>query len=289
MKPPVKKTETKVDIQEIIQQEIRVRILGTSPMIQHRYPLKAWREMLLPARKRNRAELDQTLKHQPYDEFREAAYVNRDKKAAAMFHIPNAMFHGALAAAALDIPGVQRTQIERLTKVVDLNIELYGVPQIFCAMVRNSGMNRAPDVRTRPVFPRWACEITVRYVSSIVTAKAVMNLLGAAGVIIGVGDWRCQKGGPFGAFRLVNDRDPDWLMLVKTEGRGAQEAAFAAPEYFDEDTADILSWWNEEILAREAEDLPVRGGNGRSAPPKTKRGVIVVDSTGGEEQIVGTE
>jgi hypothetical protein len=270
-----------IEIQEIHTGEIRFNILGESPMIMHRFSQKAWQELLLPARKENRAALEGKLKHDPLAEFRGALYRNRDIE-KSLFHIPNGSFKKAIGAAALDMPGAARTKIERLTNVVDVNINLFGTPELFFSMVRNSDMNHTPDVRSRPIFGRWACSITVSYVKGILTERAVANLLGAAGQIVGIGDWRPQKGGPYGKFRLVGDSDKTFKEIVKNEGVKAQRAAWESPVCFDEDSEELLAWFQAEVKRREMEghldsdddlDLPddVRtiveqgGGNGKMA------------------------
>jgi hypothetical protein len=106
-------------------------------------------------------------------EFRGAIYRCRDPKTPTAIHIPNGTFHGALCNAALDLPGATRAKMERLTKVVDPTIHLYGVRHVLCMMVRNSDINRTPDVRTRPIFPQWACQITIAYVQSLITERTV--------------------------------------------------------------------------------------------------------------------
>lgn len=250
-----KQTKTEGEAQLVVNElglkEIRFNILYKTPMIMNRFAQKAWQELLFPSKKENRAGLEQRLKHDPYAEYRGALYRNREDNSPAMFHIPNPAFHGALASAALDIPGAKKAQIERLTQVVDLNIELFGTPQLFCAMVRNSDMARTPDVRTRPIFPEWACQISVQYVKNNLTERTVANLLGAAGLIVGIGDWRPQKGGPFGRFELVGDDNAKFQSIVKNQGRKAQQAAFDHPTYFDKDTEELLAWFDAEVQRRE--------------------------------------
>jgi|GEM_PF-463769 len=254
-KVKAKKVETEtVEIQEIQMEEVRFHLVGTSPMIMHRFSQKAWRELLYPSVRENRASLEQKLKHDPMSEYRGAFYRNRDTKAKALFHIPNGAFHGALAAAALDMPGAKKAQIERLTRVTDVNIDLFGIPEIFCSMVRNSDMAHTPDVRTRPIFPQWACSVSIRYVKNIVTHRTISNLFGAAGAIVGIGDWRGQKGGPYGGWKLVSEGEKEYKAILAKQGRAAQLKAYEKPAFFDEDTSDILIWFENEVRVREMEE-----------------------------------
>jgi hypothetical protein len=253
MKAP-KKNE-RIEIQEIHMNEVRFNVLGETPFIMHRFSQKAWRELLMPSASANRAELEQRLKHDPFAEYRGAFYRNRDPESPTMFHCPNGMFHAALSSAALDIPGAAKAKIERLTRVVDVNIELYGIPQIFCAMVRNSDINHTPDVRTRPIFPEWGCCITVRYMKNTLSERTVANLISAGGKIVGIGDWRPQKGGPYGCYEIVGDNDKRFKTLVKQQGHRQQKLAYEHPAYFDEDTEELLTWFSEEVQRREKDGL----------------------------------
>lgn len=280
MKKKETKAETILIINEIKMGEIGFHIVGESPMIMNRFSQKAWQELLLPSAHKNRASLEQSLKHDPEKEFRGGLYLNRDPKRPSLIHIPNGAFHGALAAVAIDIPGAKKAQIERLTKVVDVNIDLYGVPELFMAMVRNSDINRTPDVRTRPIFPRWACGVTIRYMQPVLTERAVAHLLAAAGKIIGIGDWRGQKGGPYGAFRLADEKDAEFREIVKTMGRAAQQKAVDHPVCYDADSEELLAWFQAEVARREMEGHLAGNGKARKAKPKPNLRVVEEDRDG---------
>lgn len=252
-----------LEVREIEMRTFRANLLGTSPMIMNRFSQKAWQELLFPSERRSRATMEQTLKHDPIAEFRGAIYRCRDEKAPTLVHVPNGAFHGALAAAAIDIPGAARAKIERLTKVIDVTVHLYGVPQMFMAMVRNSDMNHTPDVRTRPIFPEWACSIEVQYIKTVLTERTLMHLLGAAGKIVGIGDWRGQKGGPYGAFDIVGDDNATFKRIVKNQAKVAQRKAYEDPAAFDPDTEELFAWFQAELSKREKE--------APSAKPRTRK------------------
>lgn len=247
-----KKVElAEVEIMEIHTKQVTFNIVGISPMIMHRFDQKAWRELLLPAPPMNRAEKAMNLKHDPVSEFRGALYMCRDKNAPTAIHVPGGSFHNALGQAAIDIPGAAKSEIKRLTTVVDETVHLYGLPLLGCHMVRNSGINGAPDVRTRPIFREWACQITFKFIADLVKEKQLAALMGAAGHIIGIGDWRGQKGGPFGRFRLCAENDPEFVRILKHQGRVAQLDAIENPEFFDDDSGELISWFFDEVHRRE--------------------------------------
>ena len=243
-----------IEVNEIEMKEIVFNVLGSAPLIMNRFSQKAWQELLMPTARQSRATLESKLKHDPTAEFRGALYRTRDPNAPALIHVPNGAFHGALAQAGVDMPGAAKAKLERLTSIVDTNICLYGVPHLFMSMVRNSDMNKTPDVRTRPIFPEWACTVTIRYTTPQITQRTVANLFGAAGVIVGVGDWRPQKGGSYGTWQCVSDSDAKFKSIVKKQGRAAQQAAYDEPICYDADTEELMAWFTAELARRERGD-----------------------------------
>jgi hypothetical protein len=135
-------------------------------------------------------------------------------------------------------------------------VALYGTPQIKLDVVRSSDMNRTPDIRSRPYLPIWGAEVELRYITPQLTQNSVANLLFNAGVIVGVGDNRQEKGkASNGLFRIIaeDDSDEEWDNLIKYHGRKAQEKALAHPECADQDTADLLAFWENEVSRRRSE------------------------------------
>lgn len=255
-------TKTNIVVQKIQTHEVTFNVLFDSPLIMNRFQLKAWQELLFPSEYKNRAERAQNLKHNPIEEFRGSVYRNRDVKRPALIHMPSGAFHAALAAAALDLPGSSKAKIERLTQVVSTQVDLFGLPQMYMAMVRNSDMNRTPDVRTRAIFPEAAAQVTIRFTRPMLTEGTVGALFGGAGVIVGIGDWRPQKGGSFGTFRLVGEKDKDFARIVRTQGRAAQLKALESPVCYDLDTEELYAWFCTELIRRER-DGETRRANGK--------------------------
>jgi len=240
-----------IDIAAITMARIPVHILGTQPLLMHRFSAKARRELLFPSGRKNAAEKAENLKHDPLNEYREAVYANRDTTRPTAIHLPAGMFSKALASAALDIPGASKAQILRLASVTSTQIDLFGTPRMSMEMVRSSDMAKTPDVRTRPIFPEWACKIEIEYVATLLKEGQIMNLLAAAGMIVGIGDWRPQKGGSHGKFKIVAHDDPDYVRVCKEQGRKAQVDALKNPVSYDADTEELFAWFNEEAARRE--------------------------------------
>lgn len=119
------------------------------------------------------------------------------------------------------------------------------------SIVRSADMNRTPDVRTRAIVPEWACRLRITFVQPLIRAQAVANLLAAAGITIGIGDWRSEKGsGNYGQFRIADKDDSDFKRILKEGGRAAQAEALENPVCYDDETTELLSWFEEERAKR---------------------------------------
>jgi len=244
-----------IAIQEIEMSLVRVNLLGKSPLVIHAVSAKNKGALLFPPPKKNAAEKASTMKHEPFEEFREAAYrfTDADKMPTRLF-MPAGSIHGAMANAAIDLVGARKAQIGRLTTVEGVKLAVYGIPQIWSTIVRSSDMARTPDVRTLPILPEWAIpNVDIAFVGSLIKQQSIANLLGAAGNIVGIGDGRPEKGKlTFGKFQIVGDDHPDLMRIVKTGGRAAQDAALQNPGYYDLETEALLEWFKAERGRRAA-------------------------------------
>jgi hypothetical protein len=226
-------------------------VLGTTPLIHNRMSQKALQELLFPKGKKNAAEKAISLKHNPLQEFRDSPYIIKDESANTLISLLPSAFKGTMMTAALDMPGVARTQIKKHIYVEGQAIEIYGIPQILMATTRSADINRTPDVRTRAVMPEWACKLTIEFTKPLLKEQSVANLLAAGGMVSGVGDWRQEKGsGNYGCFKLVSEDDKDFQRIVKSMSRKAQAKALEHPECFDNETEELLSWFETETKRR---------------------------------------
>jgi|HubBroStandDraft_6_1064221.scaffolds.fasta_scaffold00056_27 hypothetical protein len=244
-----KTTESlEISVLDISQGKIEFCILGNSPLIFNAMSAKAKHELLLPKGRKTAADKAANLKHIPIDEYRNSTYRSTDSKALTRLMFPAPGFKRAMATAALDLPGAKRTEIGRLTWVEGQQIGIYGVPKLLMSVVRSADIAKTPDIRTRAILPQWACSIVVNFVRPKLQPGAVSKLLAAAGITVGVGDFRQEKGaGSFGQFRLVEPDNPDFKRILKEGGRVAQDEALKNPECYDLESEELLGWYNEEI------------------------------------------
>lgn len=244
-----------VEIIEVSQGRAEFCILGSTPFVCNRMSAKAKQELLLPRGRKSVVERATTLKHQPLEEYRASAYRAPDGAPTFLAMLATS-FKGAMKTAALDLPGARKAQIGRLVYVEGDYVPIYGVPQLFMAIVRSADMNKTPDVRTRAILPRWACRLTVSFVQPLMRAQAVANLLAASGFTAGVGDGRPEKGAmSYGQFKIVPEDDEEFLDIIATGGRAAQETAVHAPACYDDETATLLEWFSAELGRRQLKGI----------------------------------
>lgn len=255
-----KKSEgVEIQIMEVQQGRLRVNVVGTSPILLNRMSEKAKRQLLLPPKPTNRADRNSRLKHVPLEEFNAAPYKLTDDDAPTLLAVPGASFKRALASAALDIPGTNKSVIGRLTYVPNEYVPLYGIPKLYMTVVRSADINRTPDVRTLVIVPEWAASFDIDFVKPNLNEGAIANLIAASGIFVGVGDGRPEKGKlSFGRFQMVSDGDQTFSRIVDGGTREVQVAAMEAAVPYDSETASLLEWFDVEIAARSHTKLTPR-------------------------------
>lgn len=242
-----------VEVMAMRNGEVTFCILGQTALYFNCMAGKAMRELLMPRGQLTKAQKTTNLKHDPYAEFRNSCERRGEyENGATRLLMPSTAFKKSLMSAALDMPtGVAKTQIGRLAWVVGEKIDIYGIPKLSMEVVRSADMNKTPDIRTRAVCDEWAARVTFRFVEPNLTAQAMATLLAAAGMLIGVGDKRQEKGaGNQGQFILVAETDPDFERIVRTGGMAAQDAALEAAEPRDAQSDELLRWFDDEITRR---------------------------------------
>lgn len=251
--------------------ELTACILGVTPFVCNSMPEKARQQLLYPSGRKTSAEKATSFKHDPLGEYRSSVYRNRAESAPTFIEMVAVSFKRAIESTALDVPGATKSAIKRNIVVPQQKLSLYGVPQMFMAVVRSADMNRTPDVRTRAIIPEWACEVRIRYPHPMFREKVVSDYLALAGQLRGVGDYRPEQGpGSYGTFEIVAPDDARYLSVIANGGRAAQIAALESPEMYDDDTRDLYEWMLAEMGRRGSSEAQAQ------AQPKKKNGANTV-------------
>ena len=242
-----KKAEIGLTIEPLKQGRVKLKMIGTTPLYFNSMSAKTKRTLLIGGAKKSAAE-KKLIKHNPEKEFRDSAYKKRDGDTLLCFPAPGVK--GTMATAALETPGVTKTSVQRLIFLPENKIQVWGKPYMKMDIVRSADMNKTPDIRTRAFLPQWCAEFDIAYVDPTLNVRSIVALLANAGVIVGIGDFRQEKGrGSFGTFAVAGDNLGEWSDLweeITQQGRDVQERAMADAEPYDDDTLELLDMVIEE-------------------------------------------
>jgi hypothetical protein len=195
-----------VEISKIGTETLRVPIIGTSPLIVHKFSEKSKRQMLdaMQGRKAPKAPKD------PEAEYEAAAYRLDD----GGYGFPAIAFKAATVSAArffdksVTMVGLRQTLFfsgEMSKTEGQMMVRIDGEPVMREDVVRVG--NGGTDLRYRPMFSEWRTELEITYVRSMLTRASVLSLIEAGGLGVGVGEWRPEKRGDMGTFRIDDTRE----------------------------------------------------------------------------------
>ena len=189
---------TAVSLKPINRQQITLRIVGTSPMIQHQWSEKA-REMLRQKhagkKSKNREVRD------PEQEFKDATYLTGDGR----YGVPVSGLKKCLITAAHKDVGIEKTLVRKSLFI--LCDDPGGVLPMECEEPRmredlvRVGAGSA-DLRYRPEFREWSVEVAVEFDGDLLQPNDILTLFDRAGFGVGLCESRPEKDGENGRFRI---------------------------------------------------------------------------------------
>jgi hypothetical protein len=190
--------ESVVQLKPINAKLMKITIEGTSPLIQHKWSEKALRQM------REKGEGKKTKTREPRNpekEARDATYFTADGKHG----LPLLAVKSALIGAAHKDIGIEKTLVRKglfikgndQTMIIPMKCDKPKVRED-CVTV---GMGSA-DLRYRPQFDRWSADLHIEYDADLLQPQDIVNLIDRAGFGVGIGEWRPEKGGEMGRFRV---------------------------------------------------------------------------------------
>lgn len=210
----------RVEIKTLNIQQVSIRVEGDSPLVMHKWSEKAKKEIL--DKQMGKTKVGKQLKDPEYD-FWQSMYHFDEEQEKHIGHRPgNRYGFPAVAFKCAMITAV--TQVSSMTKVQarqcfyiqsdfkDL-VEIHGVPTPREDMVR-VGMGTA-DIRFRGEFTEWYAILKIKFNADVMSPDHIVNLLNLAGFGVGIGEWRSEKDGVLGAFKVVPD------MVEQTEKKAA--------------------------------------------------------------------
>lgn len=199
-------SDAQIVIQRINTETVRVPLVGTAPLIVHKFSEKSKRQMLDAMQGRKTPKEPKN----PEAEYEAAFYRHDDGtygfpviafKAAT---VGGARFYGksismtALRQFVFFDAEFSKTDGQKLARIV-------GTPHMREDVTR-VGMG-GTDLRYRPEFTEWSTTVEITYVRSMLTRESVLSLIEAGGMGVGVGEWRPEKKGDFGTYQIDPSRD----------------------------------------------------------------------------------
>jgi hypothetical protein len=243
--------QVEIDVMTLKQGTSTYRLIGDTPFFSNRMAAKAKRELLFPHGPMTKTQKATKLKHAPYAEYRDSPYLG-PVGGPTLFEMIGSAPKMSIASAALRMPtSASKTEIKQLVRSPAEKISLWGIPKLDMSVVRMAGISRTPDIRTRAKMDRWAMEVTLTWAEPMLNTTKVTQLLISAGFICGLGDWRVEKGGEYGAFHVVLDPDDKEFLDIKAEGGyQAQEEALRNPVCANAETEELMAWYLDELARR---------------------------------------
>jgi len=192
-----------INIDRIAAETMRVPIIGTTPLVVHRFSEKAKRQMLDAMQGRKTPKLAKD----PQAEY-EAAFYKFDDGG---YGFPVTAFKQATVGGARFYSGVTMRELKQYMFFRgEIGVDgqslarIEGEPRMREDVVRVG--RGGTDLRYRPEFMEWRTELLVTYVTSSLTRQSVLSLIDAGGMGVGVGEWRPERDGDFGTYRIDPDR-----------------------------------------------------------------------------------
>lgn len=213
-----------------VYKEFKFWIVGDTPLITHAWSEKAKRQMLEKQGKATRAGKEA---RDPHADFVASLY----EMGNGHFGFPATGLKKCILSAAHKDKGIARSYVREALwldadivrvrpalagAVCDMPlVRVFGVePEMREDMVKvGVGMSKTASLAYRGQFSTWAMRITGKLNPTVVTAEALAFLVQEAGLGHGIGEWRCEKDGIFGAFHLGDtDEEAAWEAFAAGKG-----------------------------------------------------------------------
>lgn len=203
--PPVDQAPVVAEIDRIAAETLDVPLIGTAPLIVHRFTEKAKRQMLDNMQGRRSPKEARN----PQQDYEDAFYRLAD---GSGYGFPVLGFKAAtIGAARFYGKAVTMTSLKQFIYVTGLAgadgsllSRIEGEPVMREDVVRVG--RGGTDLRYRPMFTEWRAVVRFTFVPSVLTRNSLLSLIDAGGMGVGVGEWRPERDGVYGTYQVDPDR-----------------------------------------------------------------------------------
>ena len=218
-----------------VHSSFRLWIVGDTPLITHAWSEKAKREMLA---KQVKATKPGKEARDPHSDFVSSLYeMGKDSAGRLSYGFPATGVKNAILSSAHKDKGIARTgvmaalwidaQMVRTRPalagaICDMPlIRIYGdAPQNREDMVKiGAGLNKTANLAYRGQFTIWAMRVTGKFNAAVLTAEQLLFLVQESGMASGLGEWRNERKGMFGAFHVgTPEEEAEWEAFAAGTG-----------------------------------------------------------------------
>lgn len=199
MAAPKKADVGAIEVPNINIAEFELRIIGTAPLVVHKWSEKA--KEMIRAKQQKRANAGREARD-PEAEYNAARYIIDE--VAGIDGFPVVAFKAAAVDACTQLAGVTKV-LARGAFHVNLGQELVPIEGDKAKMredvVRLAGPGQPADLRYRPEYTEWSVTLRVQHNTAALSREQIVNLFNVAGFSVGVGEGRPQRNGSWGMFR----------------------------------------------------------------------------------------
>lgn len=218
-----KKSQEVIEIRPLDIQKFTVRVVGTTPLIMHKWSEKAKRQML--EAQTGTAKGKKKEARNPEQDFLDTMYVLSEEDKQKMkgissveefeeavaggmrFGFPATAFKQSAISAAYRLGWSKDKMSLRGVFYIDANddglVEIKSDVPIMREDMVKVGMGTA-DLRYRAEFRNWYADLTISYnANGQYSLENILNMLNAAGYVCGVGEWRPERDGQNGMFQVA--------------------------------------------------------------------------------------
>lgn len=197
------KTATAIELPPLALETVEIPLIGTAPLIVHAWSEKALRAM---ADKQQKKATKGREAKDPKADFLGSLYwlsEPADEVEGGRFGFPAVAFKSAAVTACTSTGSITKVAARQAFHVAGEMVEIIGPAPAMREDVCRVGMGVA-DLRYRGQFDPWGIRLRVQINTAVISAEQVVNLFNLAGFAVGVGEWRPERDGGYGRFRVAS-------------------------------------------------------------------------------------